>query len=115
HCKASHVTVGQRVAVGQRVGTVGGMNAPHVHVETSVQRNGSYWLIDPVPALKAKLTRAPRAGLKAWSLPGSPAPVYLPEGITVVQKLLPASQTRQRPGKAMRPEYYTQHETGNPR
>lgn len=51
HCNRALVSPGERVAAGQQVGTSGGMNGPHVHVEVSVERNGSYWLIDPGPAL----------------------------------------------------------------
>jgi hypothetical protein len=41
------------------VGTSGGMNGPHVHVEVSVQRNGTYWLLDPGPALRAAMGGVP--------------------------------------------------------
>lgn len=34
------------------VGRSGGMNGDHVHVEVAVERNGTYWLVDPIPALK---------------------------------------------------------------
>lgn len=51
HCRTATVQPGQRVTAGQQVGTVGSMNGCHVHVEVSVLRNGSYWLVDPGPAL----------------------------------------------------------------
>lgn len=51
HCNQALVTPGQRVTAGQPVVTSGGMNGPHVHIEVSVLRNGSYWLLDPGPAL----------------------------------------------------------------
>ncbi len=51
HCHSARVSPGQRVAVGQQVGTSGSMNGCHVHVEVSVLRNGAYWLVDPGPAL----------------------------------------------------------------
>lgn len=51
HCNRSLVSPGERVTAGQQVGTSGGMNGPHVHVEVSVNRNGTYLLLDPGPAL----------------------------------------------------------------
>jgi murein DD-endopeptidase MepM/ murein hydrolase activator NlpD len=52
HCSSATVQPGQRVAAGQMVGRSGSMNGPHVHVEVSVNRDGTYWLVDPVPALQ---------------------------------------------------------------
>jgi murein DD-endopeptidase MepM/ murein hydrolase activator NlpD len=52
HCNTALVAPGERVKAGQQVGTSGGMNGPHVHVEVSVERNGTYWLLDPGPALR---------------------------------------------------------------
>lgn len=51
HCSDATVVVGQHVKAGQLVGYSGGMNGPHTHVEVAVERNGSYWLLDPRPAL----------------------------------------------------------------
>lgn len=51
HCRTATVQPGQRVVAGQQVGTVGSMNGCHVHCEVSVLKNGSYWLVDPGPAL----------------------------------------------------------------
>lgn len=51
HCSDATVVVGQHVKAGQLVGYSGGMNGPHTHVEIAVERNSSYWLLDPRPAL----------------------------------------------------------------
>jgi hypothetical protein len=51
HCNSAFVEPGQRVAAGQLVADVGGMNGWHVHVEVSVNRNGTYWLLEPKAAL----------------------------------------------------------------
>lgn len=59
HCNKSLVTPGQRVTAGQQVGTSGGMNGPHVHVEISVLRGGTYWLLDPGPALREAMGGEP--------------------------------------------------------
>ncbi len=59
HCNRSLVAPGDRVTAGQPVGTSGGMNGPHVHVEVSVLRNGTYWLLDPGPALREAMGGAP--------------------------------------------------------
>jgi murein DD-endopeptidase MepM/ murein hydrolase activator NlpD len=56
HCRQAFVRPGDRVSAGQRVATVGSMNGCHVHVETSVQRNGTYWLVDPRLALGGSAT-----------------------------------------------------------
>jgi hypothetical protein len=37
------------------------MNGPHVHVEVSVERNGTYWLLDPGPALREAMGGEPVA------------------------------------------------------
>jgi hypothetical protein len=52
HCSSATVSPGERVSAGQMVGRSGGMNGPHVHVEVAVLRDGAYWLVDPVPALR---------------------------------------------------------------
>jgi hypothetical protein len=66
HSSRAFVSPGQRVAAGQKVGTSGSMNGPHTHVEVAVQRNGTYWLLDPKPALITAM-----GGVKP-----APAPVY---------------------------------------
>jgi Peptidase family M23 len=52
HSSRSYVDYGDRVVAGQKIGTSGSMNGPHTHVEVAVERNGSYWLVDPIPALR---------------------------------------------------------------
>jgi murein DD-endopeptidase MepM/ murein hydrolase activator NlpD len=62
HCSAALVGVGDRVQAGQKVGLSGGMNGPHVHVETSIYApervdrsiewyGGDYWILEPRKAL----------------------------------------------------------------
>lgn len=51
HCSDAVVEVGQHVKAGQLVGYSGSMNGPHTHVEMAVEKNGSYWMLDPRPAL----------------------------------------------------------------
>lgn len=51
HCSDAVVQVGQHVKAGQLVGYSGAMNGDHTHVEVAVEKNGSYWLLDPRPAL----------------------------------------------------------------
>jgi hypothetical protein len=53
HCASAAVKPGDRVASGQQVGLSGGSGGDHVHVETSIQKNGTYWLVDPRQALAA--------------------------------------------------------------
>lgn len=55
HMREVAVRLGDRVAPGQYVGTMGGMNGAHIHVETSIQRNGSFWLVDPREQLRKEM------------------------------------------------------------
>lgn len=66
HMREVAVRLGDRVAPGQYVGTMGGMNGPHVHVETAIQKAGSYWLVDP------------REQLRRETRPAAPAPADNP-------------------------------------
>ncbi len=59
HCSSATISPGQRVAAGQHVGRSGSMNGPHVHVEVSVNNNGTYWLVDPIPALREAMGAPP--------------------------------------------------------
>lgn len=52
HCSSATVRPGQRVTKGQMVGKSGGMNGYHVHVEVAILQNGSYWLVEPIAALR---------------------------------------------------------------
>jgi hypothetical protein len=77
HCNKSFVNPGERVAAGQQVGSSGGMNGPHCHVEVSVLRNGTYWLLDPGPALIAAMSGV--------AVPIPPPPVVYAERIPIPQ------------------------------
>lgn len=59
HCRTAQVKVGQKILAGQQVATSGGMNGAHCHVETAIQQNGTYWLVDPRLALAATATSGP--------------------------------------------------------
>lgn len=47
HTSTSTVEVGQRVTIGQQVGTVGYMNGWHTHAEVRVKDSGGWRLVDP--------------------------------------------------------------------
>ena len=68
HSSSAAVKVGQRVKAGELIGRSGGMNGPHTHLEVAVQRNGTYWLVDPQPEL--------RKAMKGEE-PLPPEPVYV--------------------------------------
>jgi hypothetical protein len=53
------------------------MNGPHCHVEVSVLRNGTYWLLDPGPALIAAMSGV--------AVPIPPPPVVYAERIPIPQ------------------------------
>lgn len=66
HMSRFSVALGDRVKAGQKVGTSGGMNGPHVHVETSIYaperidwsialNGGDYYIIEPIAALRAAM------------------------------------------------------------
>ena len=63
HCRTCNFKVGDRVKTGDVIGTTGGMLGPHMHMEVAVsapekvppadRRDGiTYWLVNPVPALR---------------------------------------------------------------
>ena len=92
HCRTATVQPGERVVPGQQVGTVGSMNGCHVHVEVSMLRSGTYWLVDPGPALiEAMGGTAPVT---------YPAPIGVPQAaefdisilVTVTAETLPVLQ-----------------------
>lgn len=67
HMSGSNVSVGQRVSVGQQVGTVGGMNGSHVHLEYRVpdpSTNSGWRIVDPAQAL---------GGAGVSGFPGAPS------------------------------------------
>lgn len=55
HVNQPLVALHQRVNAGDPVATSGGMVGPHLHLDVAVNRNGTYWLVDPVPAIQAVL------------------------------------------------------------
>jgi hypothetical protein len=55
HCHTCVVKLGQHVSAGQQVGTSGGSNGDHVHVDIATLKNGSYWLLDPIPTLRTAM------------------------------------------------------------
>jgi murein DD-endopeptidase MepM/ murein hydrolase activator NlpD len=52
HSRTSAVKPGDKVKRGQFLGTSGGMNGAHIHLEAREFRNGTYWLIDPKDLLE---------------------------------------------------------------
>ena len=53
HTSTSLVSEGDTVKAGQQVGTVGGMNGYHTHVEVRVkQPSGEWHMVDPVKYFK---------------------------------------------------------------
>lgn len=118
HCREAFVRPGQRVTAGQRVATVGDFNGCHVHVECSVERNGTYWLVEPVAALRGVMggrvePDGPPAGYREVAVAGLPAPILLPADIRFRQQLTPIGPNR--PGVLLDWRGIVQHETGNPR
>lgn len=52
HCRIAFIAPGDRVQAGQRIGASGGMLGPHTHHDMVEERNGAYWLLDPLPAME---------------------------------------------------------------
>lgn len=111
HCTSAAVSVGQRVVAGQYVGMSGSANGDHVHIEMAEERNGTYWLLDPVPALKKAMGASGSREGNPYSVAGMSEKIILPFPLKIA--LVPPSQTKQRPGIAMVPDRYVQHDTGN--
>lgn len=110
HCTSSKVKPGDRVTAGQWVGVSGSANGDHVHIEMTEERNGTYWLVDPVPALKKAMAWQPSGNMVLFAGATVPVPLDVPFRIV----LIPLGQKNQRPGTKMTPALYVQHETGNP-
>lgn len=65
HMSTATVKVGQRVTAGQQVGTVGGMNGPHVHLEYRVPDSSTamgWRVVDPVAYLGGAAVAPQAAG-----------------------------------------------------
>lgn len=72
HCAKSLVSYNQRVTAGQPVALSGTNRSDHLHLDVTIKRNGTYWLVDPLPAIVAALGGA--------SLPeGTADPVDIPQ------------------------------------
>ncbi len=59
HSNGSVVRPGQRVTPGQLVGTSGGMNSPHIHLETRIHDGTTWQIIDPAQALSGAIYTGP--------------------------------------------------------
>jgi hypothetical protein len=108
HSSVSYVSAGERVAAGQKVGLSGGMNGPHTHIEVAVRgRDGTYWLLDPAPALREAMGGEPiivpveRAAVPQpkefdafWQVQ------VLEDGVPVLQRARPSSPQVASPFKA---------------
>jgi murein DD-endopeptidase MepM/ murein hydrolase activator NlpD len=55
HMGGSNVRVGERVSAWQNIGVSGGMVGPHIHLDVTENRGGSYWLLDPIPTIARAL------------------------------------------------------------
>lgn len=72
HCSAALVNYGERVTAGQPVARSGTNRSDHLHLDVTTNRNGAYWLVDPLPAIAAKMI-------------GSPLPTVYPTAYDVAQ------------------------------
>ncbi len=120
HVREVFVRPGDRVRRGQKVATVGDMNGCHVHVETSINKNNSYWLMEPKQTLLSVMNTQPplppvdpHDDLVAHSLVGTSRKLFLPPDIAFIQIMTPMGANRQ--GRAMNPDGTVFHETGNAR
>ena len=52
HCDDCLFRPGDRVKQGDLIGHSGGQNGYHVHIEVAVNRGGTYWLVEPIAALR---------------------------------------------------------------
>lgn len=67
----------------------------------------------PAPQPQPNPQPSPGPAMKSWPIAGSSKALLLPADVAFKQALFPASQKNQRPGIAMQPAYYTQHDTAN--
>lgn len=65
-----------------------------------------------IAEVKASWPTEPAPSGSAYAVAGTSSTITLPFPLNV--RLIPAGQTHQRPGIAMRPDRFIQHETGNP-
>jgi murein DD-endopeptidase MepM/ murein hydrolase activator NlpD len=94
HCSRTVVQVGQSVNTGDQVAEAGGMNGPHVHVETRVWDGSDYTIVDPRSAFADLLGPgyAPRVPIPQ---PSDQEPFVLvtatADGVPVLQRADPTS------------------------
>jgi murein DD-endopeptidase MepM/ murein hydrolase activator NlpD len=96
HVSRPLVAVGDRVSAWQAVATSGGMIAPHVHLDASIEaparvnrkiaiNAGDYFLLDPIPAIAAALGQDLPAPPPTYADPLSiPQPEEFEVSVTVV-------------------------------
>jgi len=111
HCRTCDWSVGSRIEKGAKIGSSGGQNGAHTHVEISVERDGTYWLIDPFKGLQAAMSGGVIDTRPMVLFAGATRSV--PLSVPYRQVLLPPSQKNQRPGIRMTPKKFIQHETDN--
>jgi N-acetylmuramoyl-L-alanine amidase CwlA/murein DD-endopeptidase MepM/ murein hydrolase activator NlpD len=113
HCRTATIRVGDRVKSGQQVGTSGGQDGAHCHVEVSVNRNGTYWLVNPRPALQAAIQNGGGVVDTRPMVMFEGAKRAVPLSVPFRKVILPAGQRNQRPGTRMVPDGLVIHETDN--
>lgn len=92
HSSRAAVSYGDRVQAGQLVGYSGNMNGPHTHVEVAVEKNGTYWLVDPKPALaQAMGGEAPVAYAEPIGIP-QPPEFEVSQTVTAMRDHIPVLQ-----------------------
>lgn len=111
HCRKAFVKPGDRVEAGQLVGTTGGQNGAHCHVEISVLRNGTFWLLPPRKTLTAALGGKVTDTRPRVMFVGASQAV--PLDVPFRSVIIPTTQRNQRPGTHMTPDRVVVHETGN--
>lgn len=112
HCRTANVRVGQRVKQGDLVGTSGGQSGAHCHVEVSIHKNGTYWLLDPKPALDAALSAGGVVDTRPL-VKFTGASIAVPLSVPFRQVLINPNQKNQRPGFIITPTLFVVHETDN--
>ncbi len=107
HSKHCYANPGDRVAAGQKIGLSGGMNGPHIHVETAVKgaQTGEYWIVEPVAALRSLMQGA------VPDKPAEPPAIGLPVRVAIADG---AGANRPRTPIDGTDLWITVHETGNP-
>lgn len=100
HVLRSLVPVGTHVSPGQAVAELGGMNGPHVHVESRLWRNGDYTIVDPRQAFGDVLLSAIYASPVPYERgPDQPSKIVVvtADSVPVRQRADPAAPETQAP------------------